>query len=67
MTASSRQAPICKALHNLLDQAAAHAAALIDNAHEDGHPLDSFAATQLRQQLRAIDLLVFQASTTPSS
>jgi len=50
----------------MLDQAAAHAAALIDNAHEDGHPLDAFAATKLRHKLRAIDLLVFQASTTPS-
>ena len=53
MTSSPRQAPVVAALRDLLEQAAARAAALCDNAHEDGHLLDSTAVIQLRQQVRA--------------
>ena len=65
MTLSPRQAPVVAELRDLLEQAAARAAALCDNAHEDGHPLDSTAVIQLRQQVRACELLILQASATP--
>ena len=66
MTPSPRQAPVVAALRDLLEHAAARAAALCDNATEDGHPLDSTAVISLRQQVRAIDLLILQASATPT-
>lgn len=53
-------------LSSLLEQAASHAAALSDNALEDGYPLDSSAVISLRQQVRAIDLLILQSSATPT-
>ena len=66
MNPSPRQAPVVAALCDLLEQAASRAAALSDNAFEDGHPLDSTAVISLRQQVRAIDLLILQASATPT-
>lgn len=66
MTQSPRQAPVINALTTLLEQAGARAAALCDNAIEDGYPLDSTAVIALRQQVRAIDLFILQASATPT-
>lgn len=66
MTQSQRQAPVIEALSTLLEQAGARAAALCDNAIEDGYPLDSASFTRLRQLVRAIDLFILQASSTPT-
>ena len=66
MTQSQRQAPVIDALSTLLEQAGARAAALCDNAIEDGYPLDTASFMQLRQLVRAVDLFIIQASTTPT-
>ena len=66
MAQSQRQAPVIEALSTLLEQAGAHAAALSDNALEDGYPLDTASFMQLRQLVRTIDLFIIQASVTPT-
>jgi len=66
MAQSQRQAPVIEALSTLLEQAGARAAALCDNALEDGYPLDTASFMQLRQLVRTIDLFILQASSTPT-
>lgn len=64
MSPSPRQAPVVAALAALLEQAAACAAALGDNAAEDGYPLAADAVLTLRRQLNQIDRFVLAASST---
>lgn len=64
MPPSPRQAPVVARLSELLEHAAYSAAALSDNAIEDGHPLDAEAVIALRRQVNAIDRFILAASST---